>query len=226
MTDLADALREPSPIGADEGPAERAVAAAACRARGISLAEVLERAELQVRLDRKYLVSADRLERLTGLLAPELDVLDIAGRRAFAYESRYFDTPRLLTYREHLQGRRDRFKVRTRSYLDSAESMFEVKLADPQGATIKRRSEHPFDERHRITPSARRHLSMALQAAGRRVPAELVPVCATAYHRTTFIARDGSARLTCDHDLVVSNDDRAERALSDHVLVEVKSAHG
>jgi len=31
----------------------------------------------------------------------------------------YVDTPDLLTYRQHLQGRRRRYKVRTRAYLDS-----------------------------------------------------------------------------------------------------------
>ncbi|MQA73468.1 MAG: VTC domain-containing protein [Solirubrobacterales bacterium] len=226
MSRLTDGHPRPTPIAAERGPAAGAVAAAASRATGTSLTEVLQRAELQVRLDRKYLVAADRFSRLAELLAHELDVLEIDESRSFAYESLYFDTPGLLTYREHLEGRDDRFKVRTRAYLDVAEAMFEVKLADPRKGTIKRRIGHPFRHRDRITSGAWRHLSAVLGAAGRRAPRELAPSCVTAYRRATFVARDGSARLTCDHDLLVSSEDRAERALSDHVLVEVKSAHG
>lgn len=202
--------------------AAQAVAGMAAAAPGISLADVLERAELQVRTDRKYLVAPAALRRLGG----ELDVLDIGGRRSFDYESRYFDTPGLQTYHEHAGGRPDRFKVRTRSYLDSAETMFEVKLAGADGSTAKRRAPHAFDARDRVTAGAWRHLSATLEAAGRRLPSTLVGACTIAYRRTTFVARDGSARITCDHDLVCTHGAGAVRALADHVLVEVKSPGG
>lgn len=206
------------------GSAATAVAGAARQAPGISLAEVLAQSELQVRLDRKYLVSAKDFTRLANRLAGELKALDIDGRRSFAYESRYFDTPARQTYREHLAGRRDRFKVRTRSYVDSGETMFEVKLETPDGGTDKRRFPHPTEAYGRLTSDARRHLRATLSAAGRQAPADLGPSCATAYQRSTFVANDGSTRITCDHDLVCSNEDGSVGALRDHVLVEVKSA--
>lgn len=205
-------------------PAAAALAGAAHRAPGISLAELLERAELQVRLDRKYLLTAADLSRLAVRLDGELDVLDIDGLRSFGYESLYFDTPTLQTYREHLAGRTDRFKLRTRSYVDSGETMFEVKLESPDGGTIKRRSPHLASDRHRLTSRARRHLSAALAGAGRSTPRGLEPACTTAYQRSTFVTRDGHARITCDHDLVCSDDHGTVASLDGHVLVEVKSA--
>jgi hypothetical protein len=214
-------LREPAP-----GGAAGAVAGLAEELPAISLAAVLERAELQVRHDRKYLLTAEEFSDVARALAPGLEVLEIDRRREFAYESRYFDTPELQTFREHLHRRVDRFKVRTRSYLDSGRSMFEVKLAGPLGGTNKRRIAHPFADRGRITASARGHLDAVLRRSGRRAPQELAVTCVTAYRRTTFVARDGSARLTCDHDMEVWNGGLAQRALRGHVLVEVKSAAG
>ena len=101
-----------------------------------SLAEITERAELQTRIDRKYLVPVDAVADLVSGLG-RFAVLEIDGLRGFRYESVYFDTPDLLTYRAHLQGRRRRFKVCTRAYLDSADCMFEVKLEGSRGSTVK-----------------------------------------------------------------------------------------
>jgi hypothetical protein len=203
-----------------------AVAIVAARAAAISLEEVLERAALQVRVDRKYLLSADEFVRLGESLGGDLDVLEIGGRRSFAYESRYFDTPGLQTYHEHAAGRPDRFKVRTRSYLDSGETMFEVKLATADGGTVKRRVAHPFAARGRLTPAARGHLQAALGLAGRSLPGALVETSVITYRRTTFVTADGSARITVDHDLLWSGGGGEVRALADRVLVEVKSATG
>jgi hypothetical protein len=74
-------------------PAEQAVAAAASMVEPIGLDELMELAELQTRVDRKYFVPADVFHRSIGEIADELRVLDIDGRRTFGYESVYFDTP-------------------------------------------------------------------------------------------------------------------------------------
>jgi hypothetical protein len=82
-----------------------------------TLAEVIERSALQARVDHKYLVPLERFAELAARLPDGYAVLEIGRLRGFAYESVYFDTPDLLTYRQHLQGRRRRYKVRTRPYL-------------------------------------------------------------------------------------------------------------
>ncbi len=214
----------PAPTLAVGKAVETAVSEAAGIAVGISLAELVARAALQVRLDRKYLMRAAEFARLAARLEGELEALDIDGRRSFGYESHYFDTPSLLTYREHLDGCSDRFRLRTRSYLDSGKTMFDVKLAGPDGGTMKRRAPHLFDDRNRITPDARRHLAAALLEAGRSVPRALVASLVIAYRRTTFVLRDSSARVTCDRGLVWTHGGQTVTGLSDHVLVEVKSA--
>ena len=146
----------------------------------ISLPEVLAMAELQVRVDRKYLVDLGTFVELVGRL-DGFAVLDIDGRRSFDYESAYFDSPDLLLYRQHLQGRRRRYKVRTRAYLDSGECAFEVKLKGGRSETVKARMPYPLQDRDRLNGQAREFLAERLRTeygagAARRVGPHAVHV--------------------------------------------------
>jgi hypothetical protein len=180
-------------------PAERAVRAAASTVDPIGLSALMELAELQTRVDRKYFVPADAFRRLIDELGDDLLVLDIDGLRSFGYESVYFDTPDLSAYRAHLQRRRQRFKARTRTYTDSGLTMFEVKLAGARGETVKQRVPYPAEHRCELTDEALAHLGRALcEAYHQDVPAGLRPTLVTTYRRTTFVTRTGDARLTCD----------------------------
>jgi VTC domain-containing protein len=206
-------------------PAEGAVATAAARVDPIGLDELMALAELQTRVDRKYFVPAEVFRRLIGELAGELQVLEIDGRRSFGYESVYFDTPHLDTYRAHLQRRRQRFKARTRTYTDSGLTMFEVKLAGTRGATVKQRLPYPVEHRAELTDEALAYLGAALcQAYHQDLPAGLRATLVTTYRRTTFVARTGEARLTCDVGLVCRDLHHEVRDTGTHVLVESKSA--
>jgi hypothetical protein len=206
-------------------PAERAVAAAAAMVEPIGLDELMELAELQTRVDRKYFVPAGVFRRLIAELAGELRVLDIDGRRTFGYESVYFDTPQLTTYRAHLQRRRQRFKARTRTYTDSGLCMFEVKLTGARGETVKQRVPHRTKDRAELTDGARAHLRTALCTAYHQdMPAEMGPTLATTYRRTTFVSRTGDVRLTCDVGLACLDGRHEVRDTGTHVLVESKSS--
>ena len=117
--------------------------AAAAMVDPIWLDELNALAELQTRVDRKYFVPAEVFRRLIAELGGEIQVLDMGGRRTFGYESVYFDTPELSTYRAHVQRRRQRFKARTRTYTDTGLCMFEVKVKGARGETVKQRVPHP-----------------------------------------------------------------------------------
>jgi hypothetical protein len=194
--------------------------------RGASLETVMAAAALQSRLDRKYLLPAKLLPGFVARLPEGIRALEIGGRRQFHYESVYFDTPDLLLYRHHLQGRRRRFKVRTRTYLDSGECMFEVKVKGHRGRTIKARMPYQAAERVRLTDAAVEFLDEVLREEyGRAAPADLVPSATVTYTRTTLVDVDTGSRPTLDVDL---------RCASGHVgvssrggiLVETKSADG
>jgi VTC domain len=214
----------PAPGGT---PAERAVAAAAGTVEPIGLTELMELAELQTRVDRKYFVPADLFRRLIAMMSDELRVLEIDGRRTFGYESVYFDTPDLSTYKAHLQRRRNRFKARTRTYTDTGLCMFEVKLTGARGETVKERVPHPAEYRAELTEESLAHLRTALcQAYHQDLPAGMQPTLVTTYRRTTFVSRTGEARLTCDVGLECLDLQNEVRDTGTHVLVESKSATG
>src|SRR5687767_114854 len=99
----------------------------------ISLEQVLAIAELQSRVDRKYLVAPDRFIRFLDACGDRLRVLEIEGLRDFHYESVYFDTAELSAYHQAATGRRSKFKVRTRTYVDSSQCMLEVKTEGGRG---------------------------------------------------------------------------------------------
>ena len=50
-------------------------------------------AELQTRVDRKYVLSLDTATHALADVADQLVVLEINGTRSFQYQSLYFDTP-------------------------------------------------------------------------------------------------------------------------------------
>ena len=215
----------PAAVASGSTPAERAVAAAAAMVAPIGLKELNNLAELQTRVDRKYFVPAELFHQLIARLADEMQVLEIDGRRTFGYESFYFDTPQLSTYRAHLQRRRQRFKARTRTYTDTGLCMFEVKLTGARGETVKQRVPHPQELRAELTDDALNHLGSTLRDAYHQdLPAGLRPTLVTSYRRTTFVSRTGEARLTCDVGLVCGDVEHEVRDTGTHVLVESKSA--
>ncbi|MGO2516315.1 MAG: VTC domain-containing protein, partial [Corynebacterium variabile] len=91
----------------------------------VSLEELNADAAMLTRVDRKYVLrSAELAEVLTRLEqdAPETRVLSIDGRTAHSYRSVYFDTPDLASFMMAARPRRRRFKLRTRTYLDTGAS--------------------------------------------------------------------------------------------------------
>ena len=170
-----------------------------------SLAELNDAAGLLTRVDRKYLVPLERAQELVGGLSSEAQVLEIDGRRRFSYASTYFDTPGLEAFMLTARKRRRRFKVRTRTYLDSGLCFLEVKTRGARGTTVKRRMGYHPDDASRLTGSGRAFVAACLAstgvagpAAARDVAAVLRPVLATTYERTTLHLPRAEARATID----------------------------
>jgi len=198
------------------------VRSAAAAMPTMSLQEVTAAADLQTRTDRKYLVPATDFGRLIDSLGEGLAVLEIDGGRTFDYESVYFDTPDLRAYHDHAHGRRRRFKVRTRSYLDSGLCALEVKTEGGRGETVKERAGYAIEDRDRLTPAARDLAAAQIGSAATADALQLALV--TGYARTTIVDLAGQSRMTCDVDLTFSSPDRTGAGSRSAVLVESKTA--
>lgn len=128
----------------------------------IGLDDLVARAELLTRHDRKYVLDFDAASALLTRLDPHTQVLTIDGRRSFAYESVYFDTPDLACYRQSAHRRRHRVKVRTRSYLDSDLAFLEVKTRGRRDVTVKERIPHDIGRCDRLDAAARAYVQAVL----------------------------------------------------------------
>ena len=209
-TGLCGGPTRPSGVVITRSRTSSEVANAVAALPSAGLAEVTEQAALQVRIDRKYMVPVERFAELIVRLPQGYAVLEVDGLRGFAYESVYFDTPDLLTYRQHLQGRRRRYKVRTRAYLDTADCVFEVKLKGSRDRTVKAQLPYSLADRTHITPPARAFLVDRLEKAYGQLAPRLAARVTTLYRRTTLVDLDRGTRLTCDVDLTyIGNGRRA-----------------
>jgi hypothetical protein len=185
----------------------------------ISLAELVEEAELLTRFDRKYLVPMTDLPAILDGLPAGTRVLDIDGRRDFAYRSAYFDTPALQSYLAAARGRRHRFKLRIRSYVDSDVHFFEVKTRGSRGTTTKQRI--PYGGEPTLSPAA---AAYAAELLGLQL--DLEHVLTTRYHRQTFLLPAGGARLTVDTRLAWELPEGPAVRTPEWAVVETKSAAG
>lgn len=192
----------------------------------IGLAELEERAALQTRVDRKYIMAVDEADRLLEALAPAAVVLEIDGVRQFTYASRYFDTPELSSYHRTAHRHRRRFKVRTRTYVDSGTCWLEVKVPGPRGSTVKYRVPHGPGQQHTVDAGRAfvdevfaRH---GLRAASR---AALTATLCTEYLRFTLLLPETDSRVTVDTALRWTAGEH-ELRLPLTAIVETKTGSG
>jgi hypothetical protein len=185
----------------------------------ISLAELTEKAALQTRVDRKYLLPVDAAQKVLSAVDPCTRVLEIDGLRAFRYRSVYFDTPDLVCFRLTAHRRRRRFKIRTRTYLDSASCWLEVKTEGYRGGTVKRRLPYAPGDHDTVGPG-RWFVDDVLGDSG---GLSFAPTLQTHYRRTTLYQPAGNSRATVDTELTWTDSDGRELSLPGVAVIETKT---
>lgn len=186
----------------------------------ISLNELNGVAALQSRVDRKYLLDDDALQRVVCGLANGARLLEIDGQSQFDYSSVYFDTPDRTLYLAAAYGRRRRFKVRTRHYEDSGLCLLEVKQK-ARGRTVKTRLPYEPADRQQLTTPGRAYVNSVTDQPD--ICDRLQPVLTTRYRRQTLVDLQSRTRLTIDTDLRCTSDTSATASL-DMAVVETKTA--
>jgi hypothetical protein len=190
---------------------------------GIDLVSLESAAGLLTRIDRKYVVPVPAFERLVASLDDGWRALEIDERRVFGYASTYFDTDDLYTFRAHLQGRRRRYKVRIRRYLDSGSCMLEVKHKGLRGVTVKERTPHPDRRQADLGEAGEAFVAEVLGGRAPLPPGPLRAVVATGNRRATLVSVATKARLTVDTDLVCGWSEHSVRLSPGFVLLESKA---
>jgi len=180
-------------------------------------------AELQTRVDRKYIVTPHQTATLIAELPPTVRVLDIDGSREFAYKSVYFDSDDFKLYLDTAHRRRQRYKVRSRTYVGSETTMLEVKTRGGRSTTVKHRLDYSVADAERLTSRGRAFVEESVSRAG--AADGLRPTLTTRYRRSTFVDTDSGTRLTCDWGLLCT-DWQSRSVTPGFVVLESKSTGG
>jgi hypothetical protein len=181
--------------------------------------EEMEAVKLLDRVDRKYVFSVTKLHDLMGCLMAHYRILEVSGTRLNRYETLYYDTAGHSLYLQHHNGKLNRYKVRSRSYLDSGQTFFEIKFKNNKGRTIKNRikqKEIPEILDGKALNLLTKHSPIS--------PESLKPALRVYFSRITLVNKAFTERVTLDTDLVFRKD-AAEKAFPGLVIAELKQGH-
>ncbi len=169
--------------------------AALGRFRPITVAE-MEHASLQDRQEAKYLLTAEQAWDLISHLPDSYQVFEVDGKRVQTYSTTYYDSPHFNLYLEHHNGKKPRYKVRTRSYVGSDLNFLEVKEKKNTGRTVKHRLQTD-GLLTRLGADIRGFLTDSLPCD----PSQFQPVLVNDYRRITLVSSTDPERITLDIDL-------------------------
>ena len=175
---------------------------------------------LMNRIDSKYLANEDQLHRLLEMARDEYMVQSINGIRQSEYRTTYFDDRYNTMYLNHHNGRLTRQKVRIRTYVDTADNFFEIKLKNNHGRTKKKRI-HLTGADTFIQDGAAEFLE---ENAMLSIPlSDLSPKVANHFKRITLVNNAKTERLTIDRQLSFHNNETGlDQSMDNLVVIEVK----
>ncbi len=144
----------------------------------------MDSVKLQDRMDTKFMFKDTLLPDILMRMTAHYKVLEIEGQRFNHYETLYFDTEKFDLYIRHHNGKLNRYKFRSRRYVESNLNFFEVKFKNNKGRTIKDRIKRP----ELITEIADKS-SEFVRSLSNIDPDSLKPKLWVNYVRTTFVSK-------------------------------------
>jgi hypothetical protein len=199
--------------------APKSLAALADDYEAINL-EQMEDVALLDRTDTKFVLSSGQLRQALAALQQDYWMLSVEGKRLNHYRTLYFDSPGFELYLLHVNGRADRYKVRSREYTDTHLSYLEVKHRTPKDRTIKERlcTARPVTW---MTAEAEEWLQEVYPYDSQA----LEPKLWNTFTRLTLVSKQRCERVTLDIDLAFYTGARMSH-LDNIAIAEVKMERG
>lgn len=149
---------------------------------------------------------------------PHYKLLRFGDEFMMPYSTLYYDTPAFDFYLAHHNKRKNRYKVRERSYQKNNKTFLELKYQSGINRIMKERIK-------RENPSAtfQQHELAFLAAKLHLRPESLIPTVLNTYNRITLIGNANEERVTIDLDLCFSIKNQNQQ-LQQLVVVEVKQS--
>lgn len=170
------------------------------------------------RTDKKFCLHRRLLPEILEALKNEYSILAIKGETIFQYDNTYFDTQDDRMYISHQNGKRNRYKIRVRQYVQSNDNFLEVKFKTNKGRTIKERI-----KREDLVSELKGQELEFLKESCPYKPAELIPKIWSTFNRITLVDNNFTERVTIDTFLGFKNPEK-EITLDNLVIIEVKQS--
>lgn len=148
------------------------------------------------RTDTKYVMAVDTLTAVLPDLVNDYRILQVAGSRQNHYQTLYFDTPDFALYHRHHAGALDRYKIRSRTYVESKLAVLEIKHKTNKRRTVKERWQTP-----EMITWVNQETAPFLQAHFPYDVSQLVPRLYNSFTRLTLVSKTRAERLTLDVNL-------------------------
>lgn len=170
------------------------------------------------RTDTKYVFHVNRLEALLKEISMQYRLLIINNSGYQKYKTVYFDTPNFAMFQQHHNGLRNRFKVRTRQYINSNLFFLEVKVKDNKGVTSKKRLQ--LDSLDLKISDIE---SKFLDGKSPFLPSDLCESLKNEFSRITLVNENTPERITIDWNLsFVNKNDGKKLAIPNACVLEIK----
>lgn len=176
----------------------------------------MDRVKLLTRKDTKYVLNDEKIQYILGEIKDDYFVMEINDFRHMRYKTLYYDTPDYRLYTLHHNGKLNRYKVRSRSYVDTNASFFEVKFKDNKSNTIKTR--YSVDQ---INERLDQEANDFVEEKTIIDPTTLVPAMWVHYKRLTLVSKKFDERVTIDTDLTFEFNGE-EKKMEGLVIAELK----
>lgn len=163
--------------------------------RPINLRE-MDSVALLNRIDTKFVLATSQLLPILQSLKFKYQVLSIDNQRLHNYRTLYYDTHEFEFYHEHVTGRSEVYKVRSREYVDTQLAFLEIKRKDQKRRTEKSRLPFPYHSQYMNT-SADNFLHGFVPFSSQ----DLEPKLLNTFKRMTLVSKQDGERLTIDLDL-------------------------
>mgnify|MGYP003339124289 CR=1 FL=1 len=185
----------------------------------ISLKE-MEPVKLMDRVDKKFMLTLGQLPQLLNEIRNDYFVLQVDGKRTTDYRTIYFDTDKYTCYLNHHNGKLNRYKIRSRQYVESNLNFFEIKFKTNKDRTKKNRIS--FEQQVRSIDGRANEFMQSHTALN---VSEFHPRMFIDFTRITFVSKEMNERLTIDLQLSFRNES-GEVQYDNLVIVEAKMSHG
>ncbi len=170
---------------------------------------------LMKRVDTKFILSESQLLKVFSKIQKDYKVLEIDNERLMQYSTLYFDTQNKKCFKEHHNGKLNRYKIRMRKYLVSDLCFLEVKKKNNLGVTNKTRRQ--IKDFETILSSDSKEFIYNSQINDLL----LEPALYNNFNRITLVNKNYPERVTIDTNLSFKSADK-EKIFDNLVVIEIK----